>query len=130
MNGYQLLIYGSVLAFVIVGLKKRCPLERYLLLIAVFGGFLFSVLWEGKARYVYPYFLMMIPYASVGVAAMAAAFWRQLDKKAARQREGKTFPAGTARNVRNPPFPPPDLHRHGEKASDRRRKAEAHRILP
>ena len=84
MNGYQLVIYGSVLAFVILGLKKRFPLERYLLLIAVFGGFLFSALWEAKARYVYPYFLMMIPYASVGVAAMATAFWRHSDKKTAR----------------------------------------------
>lgn len=84
MNIYQMLIYGSVLVFVILGWKRRFPLENYLLLIAIFGGFLFSVLWEAKARYVYPYFLMMIPYAAVSLAAVTSAFWQYFDKKVAR----------------------------------------------
>lgn len=74
MNIYQSLIYGGVLAFTVLGLKKRFPLENYLLLVAVFGGFLFSVLWEAKARYVFPYFLLMIPYAAVGIGALTTGF--------------------------------------------------------
>lgn len=73
MNLYQSLIYGGVLAFTAAALKKRPPLESYLLLVAVFGGFLFSVLWEAKARYVFPYFLMMIPYAAAGIGAILTA---------------------------------------------------------
>lgn len=82
MNIYQSLIYGGVLAFTIFALRKRYPLEHHLLLIAVFGGFLFSILWEAKARYVFPYFLIMIPYAAAGIGSMITGFWQRLDKKA------------------------------------------------
>lgn len=81
MNLYQSLIYGGVLAFTIVALKKRFPLKYHVLLIAVFGGFLFSILWEAKARYVFPYFLLMIPYAAVGIGAMITRLWQRFDKR-------------------------------------------------
>lgn len=74
MNFYQSLIYGGVLVFTIFALKKRVSLEQDLLLIAVFGGFLFSVLWEAKARYVFPYFLLMIPCAAVGISTLITGF--------------------------------------------------------
>ena len=81
MNFYQLLIYGGVLAFTLTAARRRLPLESYLLLIAVFGGFLFSVLWEAKARYTFPYLLMMTPYAAIGISALLAAFGKRLRKK-------------------------------------------------
>lgn len=81
MNIYQSLIYGGVLAFTVLALKKRVPLQHYLLLIAVFGGFLFSILWEAKARYVFPYFLIMIPYAAAGIGSMITMLWQRADKK-------------------------------------------------
>lgn len=80
MNLYQSLIYGGVLAFTILSLKKRFPLEQHLLLIAVFGGFLFSILWEAKARYVFPYFLLMIPCAAVGISALITGLQPRLGK--------------------------------------------------
>ncbi len=69
MNYYQLAIYGGVLAFALVSLfkKKWLNIENHVLLIAVFGGFLFSLIWEAKARYVMPYFIMMIPYGVIGL---------------------------------------------------------------
>lgn len=73
-NIYQLVAYGGVLAFLAAGLKKRLPLENYLPLVAVLGGFLFSVLWEAKARYIFPYYLLMLPCTAAGVAAAAALF--------------------------------------------------------
>lgn len=66
MNIYQLLVYGSVLLLVVfVGRKQN--ITYHLLLVGVFGGFLFSLLWEAKSRYVFPYFIMMIPYAALGI---------------------------------------------------------------
>ena len=83
MNIYQLVAYGGVLAFLAAGLKKRLPLENCLLLVAVLGGFLFSVLWEAKARYIFPYFILMLPCTAAGIAAAAAAFRRRGGKQAA-----------------------------------------------
>ncbi|EFB75337.1 hypothetical protein [Subdoligranulum variabile] len=82
MNFYQSLIYGGVLVFTIFALKRRVSLEQDLLLIAVFGGFLFSVLWEAKARYVFPYFLLMIPCAAVGISALITGFRRRFIRTA------------------------------------------------
>ena len=78
-----LMAYGGVLAFLAAGLKKRLPLENCLLLVAVLGGFLFSVLWEAKARYIFPYFILMLPCTAAGIAAAAAAFRRRGGKQAA-----------------------------------------------
>ncbi len=69
---YQLLVYGTILLYLVVSIWKRKirNIEWYLFLIAAFGGFLFSILWEAKTRYVFPYFIMMIPYASICLGKM------------------------------------------------------------
>lgn len=67
MNIYQLVMYGGILGLLILNRKKWNRIDNYLLLIAIFGGFLFSVIWEAKTRYVLPYFLVMMPYAAAGV---------------------------------------------------------------
>lgn len=67
MNIYQLVIYGSVFYLLIAKWKKWNEIEPYALLIGIFGGFLFTMIWEAKTRYVLPYFLFMIPYAAVGI---------------------------------------------------------------
>ena len=72
MNIYQLLIYGSILYLLIKNRKIWISIEKYVLLIGVFGGFLFSLLWEARARYIFPYFILMIPYACVGIYEFAA----------------------------------------------------------
>lgn len=69
MNIYQLLVYGAVLFLLSVKRKEWRQIDRYILLVGIFGGFLFSILWEAKTRYIFPYFLMMLPYAAVGINA-------------------------------------------------------------
>lgn len=69
MNIYQLLVYGAVLFLLSVKRKEWRQIDRYILLVGIFGGFLFSILWEAKTRYVFPYFLMVLPYAAVGINA-------------------------------------------------------------
>ena len=66
MNLYQLLVYGGILVLLVFGGRKQ-NITYYLLLVGVFGGFLFSLLWEAKSRYVFPYFVMMIPNAALGI---------------------------------------------------------------
>ena len=70
MKVFQLLMYGSILFWLIVRRKQIKNIEFYVLLIAVFGGFLFSMMWEAKTRYILPYLFMQIPYMALGVDAM------------------------------------------------------------
>ena len=67
MKLYQLLMYGGILYLLARHGRDNVRLEKYLLLIAVFGGFLFSLMWEAKTRYILPYFLMQIPMMAMGL---------------------------------------------------------------
>lgn len=67
MKIYQLVLYSSILSLLIAKRKSWNSIEKYTLLIAVFGGFLFSLMWEAKTRYVFPYLIMQLPYMAMGV---------------------------------------------------------------
>lgn len=74
-NYYQSILYFSgLVALVMLGKqwwkKKEIPTALWLPWIAVFGGFLFSILWEAKSRYVFPYCVFMILYAPEGMYQM------------------------------------------------------------
>ena len=71
-NYYQSILYlAGLMALVMLGIlwwkKKEVPISLWLPWIAVFGGFLFSILWEAKSRYVFPYCVFMILYAPEGL---------------------------------------------------------------
>lgn len=76
MNIYQLLLYAGVLTVSVMGMIKVRGIQDYILLIGVFGGFLFSVIWEAKTRYAFPYLLMLIPYAAMGLSNISLMFVR------------------------------------------------------
>lgn len=70
-NYYQSMLYlAGVMSLVALGLmwwkKKDIPTSLWLPWIAIFGGFLFSILWEAKSRYVFPYCVFMIMYLPLG----------------------------------------------------------------
>ena len=67
MKAFQFFLYGCICLWLLLGLKKEIPVENYVLLIAVFGGFLFTIIWEAKTRYVFPYLLLMLPYFGMGM---------------------------------------------------------------
>lgn len=71
---YQLVVYGSILFLLLCKRREWENIEKYVLLIAVFGGFLFSLIWEAKTRYVFPYLLMEIPYVAMGMNEIAYRF--------------------------------------------------------
>lgn len=54
---------------------------RVNIMIAVFGGFLFSLLWEAKTRYVFPYLLMELPYAAMGINEVIIRLNQRLKKR-------------------------------------------------
>lgn len=67
MKVFQLVLYASILFLLIVKRREWESVDKYILLIAVVGGFFFSLMWEAKTRYVFPYLLMQLPYMAIGV---------------------------------------------------------------
>ncbi|MBQ8189930.1 MAG: hypothetical protein IJZ44_09150 [Lachnospiraceae bacterium] len=67
MDAFQSLVYLLMIigAFGIV--RKRDNFMSWIWSLSVVGGFLFSILWEAKTRYTYPYFVMMIPTCAYGI---------------------------------------------------------------
>lgn len=84
MDSYQILIYFLVMFWLLCRWrrKEKNSLEYYVLLIAVIGGVLFHELWEAKSRYVFPYFIIMIPMAAGGLEELStrARKWRTKDE--------------------------------------------------
>ncbi len=78
---YQLLFYGSILFLLINKRKDWKDIEKYVLLIAIFGGFLFSLIWEAKTRYVFPYLLMGIPYMALGINELTGFLSTRIQRK-------------------------------------------------
>lgn len=87
-NIMQLLLYlgTGIFAFHIIKksnmestLGKLLQFPLYLGFIGVFGGFLFHTFWEANARYIFPYALLLYPYAAYGLTALDT-FLRNLKK--------------------------------------------------
>ena len=81
MSIYQSIVYVGAFVFCTRGFwvwRKNKSLDeqemkdtsadlwQLVLLVAFIGGFLFSLIWEAGARYVMPYFIVLIPYAAEG----------------------------------------------------------------
>lgn len=62
----QFIIYLGCLFYFIFCVRKDSEITQHLLAVAVIGGFLFSIFWEAKARYMYAYYMMMFPLAALG----------------------------------------------------------------
>lgn len=74
-NAYQNLLYLGALLFALLSLKKKTlgnipGLPLYLCMIGVLGGFLFHLMWEANARYIFPYGLLLLQYAAYGVSML------------------------------------------------------------
>ena len=67
MNIYQLLVYLMLLVYFLELLTGKSETETLLPVLILTGGFLFSLIWEGRSRYVYPYLVLALPCAAQGV---------------------------------------------------------------
>lgn len=67
LNQYQVAIYFGVLGYYIRLLQGKKEVEEYLLGLILIGGFLFSLIWETKSRYVFPYMFVAVWCATMGM---------------------------------------------------------------
>lgn len=63
---FQGMVYLGVLLYVIYG-RKNYNISRIIGLIIFLGGFIFQLFWEAKSSYAFMYFVLLIPYAVVGL---------------------------------------------------------------
>lgn len=66
----SIFLFGLVL-FLIFD-RKRFKLEKSCLVMAVLGGFLFHIFWEGKCQYTLPYYILLFPYSVQGYLISSA----------------------------------------------------------
>lgn len=64
--------------------KKAITWEQLLLLLAIFGYFLFSILWEAKSRYILLVFPLILPFAANGIELIPDSI-KNLKKKLRRK---------------------------------------------
>ncbi len=62
---FQSLAYAGVFLWIIGKRRDRRP-ECLILPVIVLGGFLFHLFWETKGQYIFPYFVLLLPYAANG----------------------------------------------------------------
>lgn len=70
---WQFFIYLGTLGYFLFAVKKEDEIRNHTFGAALIGYFLFSILWEGKARYIFPCYVMMFPLAAVGISRMYLA---------------------------------------------------------
>ncbi len=85
---YQCVAYlGSFLFFLLILLRKQSPpLYVYLGLTGVLGGFLFHMIWEANARYIFLYSLLLMPYAAKGMTEVSNTFSLEKFRRNSRDR--------------------------------------------
>ena len=69
-NYYLFILYTGAFLGVLTKLywkKDMDSIWKNIILVIFIGGFLFSLLWESKSRYVMPYVVMLIPYGAYGL---------------------------------------------------------------
>lgn len=70
LNMLQSLFLGGTLLYLLCN-WRQIGLQQLLLPIAFLGGFFFHLIWEAKAQYTFTYFVLIIPYAVMGLSSMA-----------------------------------------------------------
>lgn len=70
-NYYQSIVYLTMVVFAAGSLfgKRKLQVDGtfWIPLIAIVGGFLFSIIWESQCRYVMPYYVFMLLYVPLGL---------------------------------------------------------------
>lgn len=73
-NIYQNILYLGAFWFCLAAWRKKPRLPEYLGLISVLGGFLFHMIWEANARYIFLYGLALLPFTARGLSLLSDAF--------------------------------------------------------
>lgn len=65
-NAVQTLVYAGALLFAVFRFR-RVQFQGLLFAVIFIGGFLFHLFWEAKGQYAVSYFVLLIPYAVLGI---------------------------------------------------------------
>lgn len=65
------LVYSFALVGVIIRFYQKKSILHDIPLIVFVGGFLFSIIWEAKARYMLPYYVLLQMYAAYGLTEVS-----------------------------------------------------------
>lgn len=78
MNFYQSLILAAAFVCLLAG-RKKWNLSQLFFALVILGGFFFHTLWEAKSQYIFPYFVMLLPYGAAGLdkALDGFAMWKR-----------------------------------------------------
>ncbi len=63
---WQFVVFMGMLFYFALAVKKDSNILQHLLGITIIGGFFFSAFYEAKARYIFPYYVMMFPFSAYG----------------------------------------------------------------
>lgn len=63
---WQFVVYAGMLCYFVLAVRKDSSILQHTLAVTVIGGFLFSILFEAKARYIFPYYVFLFPFAAYG----------------------------------------------------------------
>lgn len=67
MERYLFVIYFAALIYCVYGIIYEKDLRKTILPMILIGGMIFSLLWEAKARYVFPYVVILMPTVAAGI---------------------------------------------------------------
>jgi hypothetical protein len=75
-NYLQSFIYFCMLLYVLRGLKRKNRIETCMIPLSILGGALFSLLWEAKSRYMFPWYVMMLPCAAALIDELLQVYYQ------------------------------------------------------
>jgi hypothetical protein len=75
-NYLQSFIYFCMLLYVLRGLKRKDRIETCMIPLSILGGALFSLLWEAKSRYMFPWYVMMLPCAAALIDELLQVYYQ------------------------------------------------------
>nr|MCR5716395.1 hypothetical protein [Lachnospiraceae bacterium] len=78
MDVMQSITYFGALMYLLLFRGKES--EKKLMMLTFLGGFLFHIIWEGKAQYTIMFYVMLLPYAAYGWYLAVQAERKQLKK--------------------------------------------------
>lgn len=67
---WQFVVFIGMLCYFLFAVRKDSNILQHVLAITMIGGFFFSIVYEAKARYIFPYYVTMFPFAVYGYQEM------------------------------------------------------------
>lgn len=79
-NISQFVVYLGMLFYFCLKKFEGDKAFSWILAVTIIGGFFFSILWEAKARYIFPYYVMMIPLMAQGYSLLIDRIMKRIEK--------------------------------------------------